>query len=85
MTNSSLPTTSLRRDDALAFRRLATMRTNNALKYIRLIGNLSNKSNYAYSLTDTKKIFDALREALNETEKRFEEAKIIKVKFILED
>jgi hypothetical protein len=75
-------TTNIRQDDRASFARLATKRTNNALKYIRLIGNLSNRSNYDYTSSDAKKIFTALREAIDEVESKFNKPK--PHKFILE-
>ena len=60
--------------DAQKFKRLATRRVNLALKHIHLIGNLSNRSNYAYTPDDVKRIFIALREAVDEAEERFENA-----------
>jgi hypothetical protein len=60
--------------DAQKFKRLATRRVNLALKHIHLISNLSNRSHYAYTPNDVKRIFIALREAVGETEERFENA-----------
>jgi len=54
--------------------RLATKRVNSAIKVIRLIGNLSNKSNYDYTDEDVEKIFHALQEELNACKKRFDMA-----------
>lgn len=76
------PDTNIRPDDRASFARLATKRTNNALKYIRLIGNLSNRSNYDYTSADAKKIFAALRDAIDEVESKFNKPK--PQKFILE-
>ncbi len=42
------------------FKRLATQRTSSILDKLRLLGNLSNKSNYEYSEDDIKKIFSAI-------------------------
>ncbi len=42
------------------FKRLATYRTNNILHTLRLLGNLSNKSNYDYDEEDIKKIFSTI-------------------------
>lgn len=53
------------------FKRLAELRTNNAIKQIQLIGNLSNKNNYEYTEEDVKKIFKALREEIELAEKKF--------------
>ncbi len=53
------------------FTRLATNRVNNALKYIQLIGNLSNRSNYDYSNEDIEKIYATLGEELRKSKQRF--------------
>ncbi|HEY8435448.1 MAG TPA: hypothetical protein VIK63_00115 [Haloplasmataceae bacterium] len=55
------------------FKRLAELRTNNAIKQIQLIGNLSNKNNYDYTEEDVKKIFKALKEEIDLAEKKFME------------
>jgi hypothetical protein len=54
-----------------AFRRLAQLRTEKALKYIRLIQNLSDRRNYQYSAGEVTKIFTTLGEALDSAEKKF--------------
>jgi hypothetical protein len=54
-----------------AFRRLAQQRTEKALKYIRLIQNLSDRRNYHYSPIEIAKILTTLREALDSVEKKF--------------
>ena len=51
---------------------LAERRVSNALKDIKLIGNLSNKSNYKYDDADVKKITSALKKALLDMTARFE-------------
>ena len=53
------------------FVRLASARMNNALKQIRLVGNLSSKNNYEYTKADVKKMVDALQNAIQDMEKRF--------------
>ena len=53
------------------FKRLATYRTNIVLDKLRILGNLSNRTNYEYSNDDIKKIFSAIETQL----------RIIKVKF----
>jgi len=53
------------------FKRLATKRTNAILDKLRLLGNLSSKSNYDYSDDEVNKIFSAIESQL----------KIAKVKF----
>jgi len=42
------------------FERIAERRVSETIKKIRLIGNLSDKKNYAYTEEHIKKIFDAL-------------------------
>ena len=54
------------------FVELAEKRVNRALKDMRLIGNLSNKSNYSYTNQDVKKIVSALKGALDEMQARFD-------------
>jgi len=63
------------------FRRLATYRTNAVLEKLRLLGNLSNKSNYDYTDEEISKIFYAIDSQLrnvktNFTNKRKKEFKL---------
>ncbi len=51
---------------------LAEARTRKAIKDIRLIGNLSNRSNYAYEQADVGKIFRALEAELKAARQKFE-------------
>ncbi len=51
---------------------LAEKRVNSAIRTIRLIGNLSNKSNYSYASKDVDKIFRALEKELKLAKSRFE-------------
>ena len=51
---------------------LAQNRVNKTINDIRLIGNLSNKTNYSYTEEDVKKIYSALKTALDEMKVRFE-------------
>lgn len=53
------------------FKRLATNRANNAINYLRLLGNLSNRNNYEYSEKDIKTVFDTIEEELRSTKTRF--------------
>ena len=55
------------------FIELAEKRVNKALKDIKLIGNLANRSNYYYTEDQVNKISKALKEAVRQCEKRFEE------------
>lgn len=43
-----------------AFKRLADKRTNNVLRGIRLLGNLSNRNNYNYTETEFRRIFESI-------------------------
>lgn len=53
------------------FVELANNRVNRAIKDIRLIGNLSNKSAYEYTDDDIKKIFKAVQKELDSARSRF--------------
>jgi hypothetical protein len=57
-----------------SFVRLANARVNKAIESIRLVGNLSNKSNYEYTDEDAERILDALKIALVDCRKRFDMA-----------
>ena len=54
------------------FVRLAESRTNKVLKDLDLLSNLSNRSNYAYSEEDVRKIFSAINRKIKETQTKFE-------------
>ena len=54
------------------FVELAQKRVTRTIKDIRLVGNLSNRSNYKYTDEDARKIYRALKEALDEMKARFE-------------
>ncbi len=56
------------------FIRLAESRVNNTIKNIRLIGNLSNKSNYSYTQKDIDKMFNTLLQELKKSKSRFSKA-----------
>ena len=58
--------------DREKFVRLANARVNRAIKDIQLIGNLSNKSNYAYTDEDVEKIFRALTEEVRICRRKFD-------------
>lgn len=55
----------------LKFERLAERRTTEAIKKIRLLGNLSNKQNYIYTEQHVKQIIDALDLELRNLKNRF--------------
>lgn len=56
------------------FKRLATARMNNALKKIKLIGNLSAPA-YKYTEEEIAKIVQGLKSAVNEVEAKFVKGK----------
>ena len=60
------------RDRARRFEELAERRVNEAIKRIRLIGKLSNKSNYAYTDDHVRQIFKALDDEVKATRSRFQ-------------
>lgn len=53
------------------FRRLAIYRTNEVLEKIRILGNLSNKSNYDYTEDDVRKIFSEIEKQIRFIRSRF--------------
>jgi len=54
------------------FIELAEKRVSRAIKDIRLVGNLSNKTNYSYGDEDVRKIVAALKGEISRLQKRFE-------------
>ena len=54
---------------------LAEKRVTKAIKDLRLIGNLSNKSNYSYTKDDVKKIVSALNKEIRSLKQRFDSDK----------
>ena len=54
------------------FVELAEKRVQKTIKSMRLIGNLSNKTNYSYEDEDLKKIFTTLRREMEMVKKKFE-------------
>lgn len=54
------------------FKRLAESRVNNVLRSIRILGNLSNTTNYQYTPDQVHRIFQAVREQLELVEGKFE-------------
>ena len=55
----------------LKFAELATKRVNKATQSIRVIGNLSNKSNYEYTDQDVRSIIRELNVAVADVKRRF--------------
>lgn len=60
-----------RTNDRAKFVELAEKRVVRAIKDIRLIGNLSNKSNYSYTDEDARKIISALEREIKNLRQRF--------------
>lgn len=54
------------------FKRLATYRTNLVLEKLRILGNLSNKTNYDYTDEEITKIFNAIESHLRVTKNLFQ-------------
>ncbi len=59
------------RDRRERFVSLAEARTSKAMLAIRLIGNLSNKSNYQYTEQDVNRIIRALNQEISDLRRRF--------------
>ncbi len=57
--------------NAQKFARLATKRTNKALKAIALLKNLSNRNQYEYTPAQIKVVIDSLQAELNLVEESF--------------
>ncbi|MGH1647791.1 hypothetical protein ABE945_08515 [Enterococcus gilvus] len=53
------------------FIRLGENRVNDAIKKIRLIGNLSNKNNYDYTDEQVNEIITALKFEIEDVQKKF--------------
>lgn len=53
------------------FKRIAEKRTEKILNDLRLLGNLSNTSNYEYDQKDVDKIFSAIEDELKFTKDKF--------------
>jgi hypothetical protein len=69
------------------FVKTAEVRVNRALKHIKIIGDLNDKTLYVYSDDDVKKIVKALKNAVVEIEAKFKEPIVInkKEEFKLEE
>lgn len=62
----------MRSADRGKFVSLAEKRVQRTIKDVRLIGNLSNRSNYVYTEDDVRKIYRALQKELNDMKARFD-------------
>lgn len=65
----------MQEDRAQRFKRIATYRTNEVLDKLRLIGNLSNKTNYEYTEDEVNKIFSAIETQLRIAKAKFSSSK----------
>lgn len=54
------------------FKRLATLRTNEVLKKLKILGNCANRNAYEYTEEDIKKIFSVIDKKLNEIKAKFQ-------------
>ena len=61
----------MRETKSAAFKRLAANRTNNILRGIRLLGNLSNKNNYSYTEEEFRHIFKTIEDEIKLTKSKF--------------
>jgi predicted DNA binding CopG/RHH family protein len=61
------------RDKRAKFVELANARVNRAIKDIKLVGNLSNKSSYEYTEEDARKILRTLQREIDALKARFSE------------
>jgi len=58
------------------FRRLATYRTNEVLKRLKVLGNCSNRQIYEYTEEDINKIFSEIERRVKEVKAQFHFPKI---------
>jgi len=65
----------MQEDRAQRFKRIATYRTNEVLEKLRLLGNLSNKTNYDYTEEEINKIFFAVESQLKIVKAKFSSSK----------
>lgn len=57
------------------FKRLATYRTNEVLKRLKVLGNCANRSAYEYSEGEVNKIFSTIEKRLKEIKSKFRYSK----------
>jgi len=53
------------------FKRLASLRTNEILKRIRILGNCANRGMYDYREEEIRKIFSTIENKVRETKAKF--------------
>jgi hypothetical protein len=54
------------------FKRLATLRTNQILKRLKILGNCANRQAYEYTEQDIEAIFSAIERKVKETKSKFQ-------------
>ncbi len=54
------------------FKRLATRRTNEILRRLKILGNCSNRQLYSYTKEDVDKIFIAIERKVREVKSKFD-------------
>lgn len=59
------------RDKRAKFVELANKRVNAAIKAVRLVGNLGNRSNYEYTEEDARKMMRTLQKELDAAKAKF--------------
>ena len=74
----------IKRDRKSQFVKLANSRVNKTLNHIRLIGNLSETSNYVYTQEQVDKIHSALVNALDKMKIRFDQGGEVDTGFYLD-
>jgi hypothetical protein len=53
------------------FKRIASKRTNDIIRKIRILGNCSNRSSYDYTEEEVNKIFSAINKEIKSANARF--------------
>lgn len=53
------------------FKRLATLRTNEVLKRLKVLGNCANRQSYEYSEKDIESIFSTIERKVKEVKMKF--------------
>jgi hypothetical protein len=69
--SAALNGTNIKRDKRAKFLELGEKRVANAIKALRLVGNLADKSNYNYSERDAIDITKALRAEVSDVANKF--------------
>jgi len=67
------------------FKRLATLRTKNVLKSLKVLGNCANNNAYEYTDKEVEAIFDAIGKQYRMVKNRFQVPSQAKVDFKLQE